>query len=439
MSKLLFINACIREDSKTKILADAILEKWDGEVIEVPLGDGKVKPLTTESLKKRMKLRETQDYSDDIFALARQFKEADTVLIAAPYWDFSIPAALKAYIENICIEGLTFELKEDGSYRTLCDIDRLVIVTTIGGVKQEITYGIEYIKAVFRSFFNVKKINSYKAEGLDLVNDEAKIQKILADTLSEIDKFSFTTGLANDQRKDIIRTTDLTKMYGNFYANNNVSMHIKEGSIYGLIGRNGAGKSTAMKMLLGITPPTSGEMEMLDKKNSQLSTIRKDIGFIIESPTFYDYLNAYQNLRYRAELIGLKNPDAAIKEAARKVGIEDRLYQKVKGFSLGQRQLLGIANAILGNPKLLILDEPTNGLDPIKIVEIRKMLLDMNAQGTTILISSHILGEMGKLCSCYGFILDGKLIREVTEEEMETESIDVEELFVEMAMGGQDA
>ena len=407
--------------------------------MEVSLGDGKVKPLTTESLKKRMKLCENQDYSDDIFSLAKQLKEADAVLIATPYWDFSIPAVLKAYIENICIEGLTFEMKEDGSYRTLCDIDRLVIVTTIGGIKQEITYGVEYLKAIFRSFFGVKKMNSYKAEGLDLVNDEAEIQKILADTLSEIEKFSFSAGTTIGQRKDIIHTKDLTKMYGNFYANNSVSMHIKEGSIYGLIGRNGAGKSTAMKMLLGITPPTSGEMEMLGKKNAKLSTVRKDIGFIIENPTFYDYLNAYQNLKYRAELIGLKNPDAAILEAARKVGIEDKLYQNVKGFSLGQRQLLGIANAILGNPKLLILDEPTNGLDPIKIVEIRKMLLDMNAQGTTILISSHILGEMGKLCSCYGFILDGKLIREVTEEEMETESIDVEELFVEMAMGGQDA
>ena len=150
-------------------------------------------------------------------------------------------------------------------------------------------------------------------------------------------------------------------------------------------------------------------------------------------------MSAYQNLKYRAELIGLENPDAAIKEAMEKVGMADRMNSKVKGFSLGQRQLLGIANAILGNPKLLILDEPTNGLDPIKIVEIRKMLLDMNANGTTIMISSHILGEMDKLCSCYGFILDGKLIREVTEAEMQAEAIDVEEFFVDMAKGGQNA
>ena len=170
-----------------------------------------------------------------------------------------------------------------------------------------------------------------------------------------------------------------------------------------------------------------------------MAKVRNKIGFIIENPTFYNYMSAYQNLKYRADLIGLENPDEAIKEAMEKVGLTNKINDKVKSFSLGQKQLLGIANAILGNPPLLVLDEPTNGLDPIKIVEIRKMLLDMNANGTTILISSHILGEMGKLCSCYGFILDGKLIREVTEEEVESESIDVEEFFVEMAKGGQNA
>ncbi len=440
MSKLLYVNACIRDGSRTKLLADAVVKKWNGEVEEVDLTSGKVKPLDKETLKVRIAKQETKDFSDSVFDLAKQFKEAEAVVIAAPFWDYSFPSVLKAYIENICVHDLTFEYNEKGDYKSLSKVKKVVYVTTAGGDKQELIYSVDYIKTVFREFFGVKKIFAFKAEGLDKVENAGREQEILDETLKKIERFSFEEKtFTDDNRPDVIRTENLTKIYGKYAANDNVSCHVKEGSIYGLIGRNGAGKSTLMRLLLGMSPVDNGTIEVFGQKNNELAKVRKDIGFIIENPTFYDYMSAYQNLKYRAELIGLKDIDSAIKEAMEKVGLGDKINNKVKGFSLGQKQLLGIANAILGNPKLLILDEPTNGLDPIKIVEIRKMLLDMNANGTTIMISSHILGEMGKLCSCYGFILDGKLIREVTEAEMEAEAIDVEEFFVDMAKGGQDA
>lgn len=147
-------------------------------------------------------------------------------------------------------------------------------------------------------------------------------------------------------------------MYGNYAANNKVSLHVRKGSIYGLIGRNGAGKSTFMRLLLGMTPINEGEISVFGKTGNEMAKVRNRIGFIIENPTFYNYMSAYQNLKYRADLIGLKNPDAAIKEALQKVGLLDKMKNKVKGFSLGQKQLLGIANAILGNPELLYWIKP---------------------------------------------------------------------------------
>lgn len=436
MSKLLYINACFTDDSRTKVLADAVLKKWDGEIEEVKLNDGSIKALTKNQLAKRMQLQEAGDFSDEMFKYAKQFASADAVVIAAPYWDMSFPAALKDYIEQVNVSGITFDLNDAGGVVPKCNADRMVYITTAGGTNADFSYGMDYVKSLAREFFGITKFNTFKAEGLDIVG--ADVDAILAEPLKRIEKFSFVTKtVAPGEENYIVESKDLTKMYGSYAANNKVSLHLREGSIYGLIGRNGAGKSTFMRLLLGMTPINEGEISVFGKTGNEMAKVRNRIGFIIENPTFYNYMSAYQNLKYRAELIGLENPDAAIKEALQKVGLLEKMKQKVKSFSMGQRQLLGIANAILGNPELLVLDEPTNGLDPIKIVEIRKMLLDMNANGTTILISSHILGEMGKLCSCYGFILDGKLIKEVTEEEIESEAIDVEEFFIEMAKGGQ--
>ncbi len=437
MHNLLFINACIRDESRTKMLADAVLSKWDGEITEVDLNKEDIKPLTKDELAKRMKFQELNDFSDEIFKYGKQVMEADAIVIAAPYWDLSFPAILKTYIEHITISGLTFDMDDSGNMKSYCKAKKLVYVTTVGSKNANMTYGADYIREYAREFLGINNVVVFKAEGLDLVSEKEALQ-IVGNELAKIEKFSFTAAKrGEDNRKDIIVSDNLTKVYGKFKANDHVSIHVKEGSIYGLIGRNGAGKSTLMRMMLGITPIDEGTLSLFGKTGKEMIMSRKDIGFMIEVPAFIDYMTAYQNLKYRAELIGLKNADAAIKEAFEKVGMSNKMNDKVKGFSLGQRQLLGMASAIMGNPPLLILDEPTNGLDPIKIVEVRNMLLEMNRQGTTILISSHILGEMDKLCSCFGFILDGKLIREVTEEEMEEEALNLEEFFVEMAKGGQ--
>lgn len=232
-----------------------------------------------------------------------------------------------------------------------------------------------------------------------------------------------------------IVTKGLTKKFGSYLANDNISVTIPEGVIYGLIGRNGAGKTTFMRMLLGLTNPTDGEYELLGKSGKDLSIALAQTGCIIETPKFYDNMSAYQNLIIRADLIGLKNAKKYIEDALKKVGLYDKRGHKVKSFSLGMKQSLGIAAAILGDPKLLILDEPTNGLDPIAIANVRKILEDLKAKGSTVLISSHILGEMEKMATCYGFILEGKLVKEISEEEVSKNKIDLEKLFIEMAGG----
>lgn len=232
-----------------------------------------------------------------------------------------------------------------------------------------------------------------------------------------------------------IKTSNLSKTYGSTTACNNISISINKGSIYGLIGRNGAGKTTLMRMLMGLTKPKSGEMEMLGLSGTDINKARARTGFIIENPCFYENMSAYDNLIIRSKMIGLKDPIPKIDDALAKLNLEGKGKDKVKSYSLGMKQNLGIAAAILGEPELLILDEPVNGLDPIAIVNVREVLLDLVKKGSTILISSHILGEIQKLCTCYGFILDGKLVKEISEKELEEKDIDLEKLFVETAKG----
>lgn len=232
-----------------------------------------------------------------------------------------------------------------------------------------------------------------------------------------------------------MKTTNLNKAYKTAVASDNVNITVKKGDIYGLIGRNGAGKTTLMRLLLGLTKPDSGSMEIMGKTGKELFEVRKKIGFIIETPEFYDKISAYDNLKIRAKLIGLKNEDQYITDALKKVKLYEKKDLKVKNYSLGMKQSLGVASAILGEPELLVLDEPINGLDPIAIVGIRDILKDLNKQGVTILVSSHILGEMQKLATCYGFIIDGKLNREIDEKEVEEKNIDLEKMFVELTKG----
>ena len=216
--------------------------------------------------------------------------------------------------------------------------------------------------------------------------------------------------------ENILKTVDITKKFSKKVAVSAVNMNIKKGDIYGFIGRNGAGKTTLIKMLVGLSQPTSGSIELFDSKN--LNKARRKIGTVIEAPAFIPHLSARQNMLIQLTLLGSKDK-SIIDETLKLVGLDNVGNKKVKKFSLGMKQCLGIAMTLMGEPEFLILDEPTNGLDPEGIIEIRQMLKKLNQEkGLTILISSHILGELSKLATRYGIINDGVLIDEFTEQEL---------------------
>lgn len=220
--------------------------------------------------------------------------------------------------------------------------------------------------------------------------------------------------------KDIIlRTTNLTKRYKNFIALDNVNITINHKDIYGLIGRNGAGKTTLMKVITTLTEKTSGEFELFNQSDNDLTDTKRRIGCLIEKPAFFGNLTAYQNLKYYAFQKGIVN-DNQINEALNLVQLSDVRYKKVKQFSLGMKQRLGIALAILDNPDFIILDEPINGLDPIGISDLRDTFKKLNEErDITILISSHILTELYAVATKFCFIEQGKVIKEMTKEELD--------------------
>lgn len=217
----------------------------------------------------------------------------------------------------------------------------------------------------------------------------------------------------------VIRTEDLIKIYGEQKAVKSVNLHVKKGRIYGLLGRNGAGKTTIMKMILGLTSITSGEVQVFGKNiKGQEKRIYPRIGAIIETPGFYPNLTGTENLEIFAKLRGTSRPDA-VKNALDVVGLPYKDKKLFSKYSLGMKQRLGIANAIMHDPELLILDEPINGLDPIGIAEIRKFLQDLSKErGKTILISSHILSEIDLLADDIGIIHEGKLLEESSMDEL---------------------
>lgn len=220
--------------------------------------------------------------------------------------------------------------------------------------------------------------------------------------------------------KDIIlRTTNLTKKYKNFVALDNVNITINHKDIYGLIGRNGAGKTTLMKVITTLTEKTSGEFELFNQADNNLTDTKRRIGCLIENPAFFGNLTAYQNLKYYALQKGIVN-DNKIDEALNLVQLSDVKYKKFKQFSLGMKQRLGIALAILDNPDFIILDEPINGLDPIGISDLRDTFKKLNEErDITILISSHILTELYAVATKFCFIEKGKVIKEMTKEELD--------------------
>ena len=224
--------------------------------------------------------------------------------------------------------------------------------------------------------------------------------------------------------KDVIVTQNLTKMYGDKAAVSSMDMHVKQGDIYGFIGRNGSGKSTTLKMLCGLAFPTQGSIRVFGQSLSRES-VRKRIGVLIESPGLEGGRSAYENMYLKASLMGIVDPDKEIRELLTLTGLNPDNKKLVKRYSMGMKQRLGIAMALLGGPDLMILDEPINGLDPEGMNQLRSLLVGLNQKkGVTILVSSHILGELSKMATRYGIIKDGCLVKEISKEELSAECKD---------------
>ncbi|APR00832.1 ABC transporter family protein [Clostridium botulinum] len=218
----------------------------------------------------------------------------------------------------------------------------------------------------------------------------------------------------------ILKTTNLSKKYKKDFVVDSVNISIKRGEIYGFIGENGAGKTTFIRMITGLVAPTNGEIKLFSKeKADELGNVRKRIGALIERPAFYPYMTAYENLEaFRIEK-GIPGKEC-IDKILKSVGLYEDRNKKLKNFSLGMKQKLALAIALLGDPEFLILDEPINGLDPMRIKEIRELLKKLNKEkNITILISSHILGELYQLATCYGIIHKGKLMEQITLKELD--------------------
>ena len=217
-----------------------------------------------------------------------------------------------------------------------------------------------------------------------------------------------------------IVTNQLTKTYSHKNAVDHVDMHVPVGSIYGFVGENGSGKTTIMRLLMGLARPTEGDYQLFDVPNSdsRIFGIRNQISAIVEAPSLVPTMTAVDNLKYACMYYGLDESLEHIKEVLQQVGLEDTGKKVVKNFSLGMRQRLGIAVLLLNKPKLLLLDEPMNGLDPQGIAELRELIVELNKQGITILISSHILSELEKVATYWGFISHGQLLQEISAEDL---------------------
>ena len=232
----------------------------------------------------------------------------------------------------------------------------------------------------------------------------------------------------------VLVTRDLTKRYGAAVAVDHANIAIPKGAIYGLVGRNGAGKTTIIRMVCAQTVPTGGEVELFGATGAkELAAARARTGAMVEIPSFYPYLSARENLEYYRRQRGVAGK-SAVDDALEQVNLADAGKKKFKAFSLGMKQRLGLALALMNRPEFLLLDEPINGLDPEGIVEFRNLLLELNRQyQTTILISSHILSELQNLATCYGFIDRGKMLEQVSAAALAEKCRDCLELKVDDA------
>ena len=217
----------------------------------------------------------------------------------------------------------------------------------------------------------------------------------------------------------ILETRDLTKVYGQKTAVRDVNLHIREGQIYGLIGRNGAGKTTIMRIISGLAVPTRGSYSLFGKTGLEMRKMLKNVGVRIENPGLYPKLSAQENLKIKCIGMGIR-PDGYVENLLKTVGLENTDAKKGAGsYSLGMRQRLGIALALVGDPKMIILDEPINGLDPQGIAEVRETVSRLrDERGITVMISSHILDELAKVADAYGVIHEGTLLDEFSAEQL---------------------
>ena len=216
-----------------------------------------------------------------------------------------------------------------------------------------------------------------------------------------------------------IETNNLTKKYKNKTVVDKVNLFVPEGSIFGFVGENGAGKTTIMRLLTGLSEPSGGSYKLFDVPNTdrKIYETRSHISAIVESTSLIPTMNAMENLKFAYLYLGLSQ-EIDFNQLLKTVGLIDVGNKKVKDYSLGMRQRLGIALALLNEPRLLLLDEPMNGLDPEGIAELRDLLINLNKKGITILISSHILSELEKIATHYGILSHGRLIKTITSEEL---------------------
>lgn len=219
----------------------------------------------------------------------------------------------------------------------------------------------------------------------------------------------------------ILTVENLGKQYRHFKALNDFNMHVPKGSIYGFVGRNGAGKTTLIRLICGLQEPTEGNFTLYGVKSSDKNIVkaRRRMGAVVENPAIYMDMSAVENLKQQYRVLGLPSFDS-IPDLLKLVGLENTGKKKAKQFSLGMKQRLGIAIALAGDPDFLVLDEPTNGLDPQGIIEMRELILKLNRERQiTVLISSHILDELSRLATHYGIIDAGRMVKELSAEELD--------------------
>ncbi len=236
----------------------------------------------------------------------------------------------------------------------------------------------------------------------------------------------------------VVQTTGLTKVYNDLKVVDNLNLAIREGRIYGFLGPNGAGKSTTIGMLLGLIKSTNGKVKLFGKDlNKHKMSILHNVGSMIESPAYYGNLTAYENLKISADILGADKK--SIDDVLKFVKLDKWKTKKAKEFSLGMKQRLGIAEALIGNPKLLILDEPTNGLDPLGIQEIRELIKSLPKKfNMSVIISSHILSEIELMADDIGIINDGRLLFQGTLKELKDKNTNstLEEIFFNVLKNG---